>query len=222
MGHAIMKTAIVIGATGVTGKHITRELLKNNNYQKVVVFTRRLLEVKHPKLINHQVDFDKIEDWASFVQGGDLFCAMGTTRKQAGGKDAQYKVDYTYQANVIEAAAKNGVKRLFLVSSSSASIESKFFYPNMKGQLEEFSRKQNFETLVFFKPSIIEAQRPNIRIAEKIGAAVLRALSGWFSGMKNYKPIPASQLGSAIVSCASGSLDPGEHTYKLGKIFDFL
>jgi len=153
-----MKAAIVIGATGITGKHITRCLLENDNYERVIVFSRRLLDMKHSKLCNHRVDFENIATWASLIRGDDLFSVLGTTRKQAGGKEAHYKVDYTYQAKVIEAAAKNNVKRLFLVSSPVANIDSKFFYARMKGQLEEFSRKQSFETIAYFKPTIIEAQ----------------------------------------------------------------
>jgi len=217
-----MKTAIVIGATGATGKHITKELLGNDNYHKVIVFSRRLIDQKHPKLINHLVDFDQIHKWAWLLQGEDLFSCLGTTRKQAGGKDAQYKVDYTYQANVIEAAAKNGVKRLFLVSSPRANIKSKIFYFQMKGKLDEFVKQQNFETLVYFKPSIIEATRAVNRVSEKIGVSVFYFLGRWFPAMKNHKPISDRQLGRAIVNCASGSLDSGEHVYELGTIFNLL
>ena len=36
-----MKTAIVIGATGLVGSHITFQLLNDDRYEKVKVFVRR-------------------------------------------------------------------------------------------------------------------------------------------------------------------------------------
>ena len=35
---------------------------------------------------------------------------MGTNRKQAGSKEAQWTVDYTYQYEMARIAAQNGVK----------------------------------------------------------------------------------------------------------------
>jgi len=217
-----VKTAIVVGATGLTGKHITNCLLESDDYAKVIVFSRRLVAIKHPKLCNHLIDFEKFEDWCDLLLGDDLFLALGTTKKQAGSKEAQYRIDYTYQANVIEAAAKSAVKRLFLVSSPQANINSSFFYPRMKGQLEEFARKQHFKTLVFFKPTLIEGERSDDRPMEKVGSSILHALAGNITTMKSYQPILGSQLGRAIVNCASGQLSLGEHSFERAKIFDFL
>ena len=101
-----MKTALVIGATGLTGRYITHNLLAAEAYEQVVVFSRRALPEQHPKLVNHVVDFDHIDHWAELVNGDDLFSALGTTLKAAGSKAAQYKVDYTYQADVMAAAAR--------------------------------------------------------------------------------------------------------------------
>ncbi len=217
-----MHTAIVIGATGVTGKHITRYLVKSDYYSKVVAFSRRPLPEKSGKLINHVVDFDDIDSWANRVKGDDLFSALGTTLKQAGSKQAQYKVDYTYQANVIKAAAENGVKRLFLISSPSASSLSPFFYNRMKGELDNFAAQQGFATLVYFKPSVIEGDRPDNRIGEKIGGAFMHQLADWVPGMATMRPISGEQLAGAMVNCAVHPLPEGVHTFHLGEIFRFL
>ena len=108
-----MKTAIVIGATGITGKPLTKKLLASGHYSKVIAFTRRTLGFKHPKLVNHVVDFDAMPEWSALVQGDDLFAAMGTTLSQAGNKNAQYRVDYSYQAGVIEAPLPMGLRVCF-------------------------------------------------------------------------------------------------------------
>ena len=217
-----MKTALVIGATGVTGKHIVSQLLARSDYDQVVAFSRRALPVTHSKLVNHLVDFDHIDDWAALLRGDDLFSALGTTRKQAGSKKAQYKVDYSYQANVIQAAAANGVSRVFLISSPQASAESPFFYNRIKGELDDFAATQGFQTLVYFKPSIILGDRPDKREAEKIGGALAAGIAKWVPGASRYRPISGEQLGNAIVSCACSNIPAGAHTYELDEIFDLL
>lgn len=217
-----MKTALVIGATGVTGKHIVSQLLARQDYDQVLAFSRRALSVVHSKLVNHVVDFDHIEDWATLLRGDDLFSALGTTRKQAGSKKAQYKVDYSYQANVIQAAAANGVSRVFLISSPQASAESPLFYNRIKGELDNFAATQGFQTLVYFKPSIILGDRPDKRVAEKIGGALAAGIAKWVPGANRYRPISGEQLGNAIVSCAGSNIPAGVHTYELDEIFDLL
>lgn len=214
-----MKTAIVIGATGITGKPLTKKLLASGHYSKVIAFTRRTLGFKHPKLVNHVVDFDAMPEWSALVQGDDLFAAMGTTLSQAGNKNAQYRVDYSYQAGVIEAAAANGVARLFLVSSPQASIKSPFFYSRMKAELDAFAQSMSFGTTVFFRPSIIRGDRPDHRPGEKLGALISEHLANWIPGMQKYRPIKGKTLAQAIVNCATGELPEGRHNYELDEIF---
>lgn len=217
-----MKTAIVIGATGVTGLPLTRHLLESDQYARVIAFTRKPVGFEHPKLENPLVDFEELADWAHEIMGDDLFSAMGTTLKQAGGKAAQYNVDFHYQANACRAAAENGVRRLFLVSSPSADARSLFFYMRMKGELDDFVADLGFETLVYFRPSIIEGNRPDGRAAEKLGGTVARFAARWVPGMSGYRPISGDDLGRAIANCATGSLAGGTHTFELEDIFELL
>ena len=111
-----MKKAIVIGATGLIGKHLTKMLLDNPAYSTIKVFARKSSGINHPKLEEHIVNFDEIAKWKSNITGDELFSAMGTTIKKAGSKEAQFKIDVTYQYECAKAAAENGVKSYFLVS----------------------------------------------------------------------------------------------------------
>lgn len=122
-----MKTAIVIGATGLIGKHLTKLLLDNPAYSNVKVFVRRSINISNPKLEEHIVNFDEIAKWKDKITGDELFSAMGTTIRKAGSKEAQFKIDVTYQHEFAKAAAENGIKSYFLVSSSGANAKSNFF-----------------------------------------------------------------------------------------------
>ena len=44
------KSAIILGATGLTGNFVLKELLNNKDYSKLLVFSRIELEIKHDKL----------------------------------------------------------------------------------------------------------------------------------------------------------------------------
>ena len=129
---SLKKTAILIGATGLVGSHLLKQLLENDQYSKVKVFTRRSTGIIHARLEQHIVDFDEMEKWASRLSGDDLFCCLGTTLKKAGGKETQWQIDYTYQLETAKNAAENGAKAVVLCSSAGANPNSKMFYLKMK------------------------------------------------------------------------------------------
>ena len=132
--------ALLIGATGATGSDLLQLLLGDSKVERVAIFVRRDPQITHPKLEVHLIDFDKKEQWRHLVKGDILFSCLGTTLKDAGRKEAQWKVDHDYQYRFAEAARENGVETLLLVSSMNASLKSPFFYARMKGELEEAVR----------------------------------------------------------------------------------
>lgn len=53
--------AIIIGASGATGKELVTQLIENSRYSSIITFTRKPLTLTHSKLVNHVVDFDQPE-----------------------------------------------------------------------------------------------------------------------------------------------------------------
>jgi uncharacterized protein YbjT (DUF2867 family) len=121
-------TANVIGATGLTGKQLVLLLLENENFEKVRILVRRSTGLKHPKLEEHIVDFSNTDAWENLLTGDVLFSALGTTLKQAGSKEKQYEVDFTYNLNFAQKAKANGIENYVLVSSIGANAKSSIFY----------------------------------------------------------------------------------------------
>ena len=105
------KIALIIGATGATGSELVKQLLEDNHYSQVHIFVRCKPDLEHQKLHTHVVDFDQLDTWKDKLKGDVLFSAMGTTLKIAGSKAAQYKIDYTYQHDVAQAAAHSRLKQ---------------------------------------------------------------------------------------------------------------
>ena len=115
-----MKT-LLIGATGATGSDLLKLLLEDRDIDSVDIFVRRDPGIEHPKLSVHIIDFEKPEEWSHLVKGDVLFSCLGTTRKVAGSKSAQWKVDYDYQYNFAKVAKENSVECYALVSAMNAS-----------------------------------------------------------------------------------------------------
>ena len=131
------KHALVIGATGASGQEIVNFLLKDPNYDSVNIFVRRKVDSSDVKLNVNVIDFSQLHLYKDIIKGDILFSALGTTLKDAGSKDKQFLVDYTYQYEFAKIASENGVDTLSLISSIGANKESNFFYPKIKGKLEE-------------------------------------------------------------------------------------
>ncbi|HRN27810.1 MAG TPA: NAD(P)H-binding protein [Ignavibacteriaceae bacterium] len=214
-----MKTAIVIGATGLVGSYITLKLLDDSRYSKVKVFVRNSLEVKHPKLEEHIVDFEKLDLWKDEIKGDELYSALGTTIKKAGSKNAQYKIDFTYQYETAKAAAKNGVKSYMLISSAGANYKSSNFYLRMKGNLDEKVQLLNFKKIRIFRPSILVGLRSEKRVGESIGIKIAGLITRIIPALKRYKPIKASIVAEAMIVSANQNKSDKIKIYHPEEIF---
>ena len=69
-----MKTALVIGATGLVGSNLVNQLLLDDRFEKVVTFTRRDTGLSHEKLEENNIDFNDTKSWQDLVKGDVLLC----------------------------------------------------------------------------------------------------------------------------------------------------
>lgn len=207
-----MKTAIIIGATGLVGSTLVKKILDNPNYSKVTLLLRKPLDIQHPKLQQEIVDFDKLD--ATKIIGDDLFCAMGTTLRKAGSKEAQYKIDCTYPYEFGKIAKTNGVKQYILVSSIGSDANSNSFYLRTKGDLEQKIKALDFENFISVRPSFILGDRQEFRLGEKIGIVLAKAISPLLLGsLKKYRGIEAAQIAKSMQVLANKGLT-GVHFFE--------
>ncbi|MBK7408227.1 MAG: NAD(P)H-binding protein [Saprospirales bacterium] len=208
------KTAILLGATGLVGSQLLLQLLEHPAYQKVIVLSRRKPALQHAHLEVHLVDFDSPADFAHLLKGEDLFCALGTTLKKAGSRAAFFKVDFTYTREVARAARQNGVAQLLLVSAVGASPHSLFFYPRVKGELEQALKKLDFWAFHIFQPSVLMGKRKEVRFGEEIAGIALSRIDRLTQGalLKSYRPVDASTVANAMLVAAQ-QLQPGVHVH---------
>lgn len=195
------KTALVFGATGLVGSKLLEQLLLHPSYEKVIVFTRRLIKDNSPKLVQHKIDFDQLENHKHLITGDDIFLCLGTTIKKAKTKDNFYKVDFTYNFNIAKIAAMNRVSQLFLVSSVGADVHSFFFYSRVKGELEEAVQKLPFWSTHIFRPSVLLGERNENRFGEDLAKKLGRYIDLFTMNLlTKYKPVEADIVAKAMIS----------------------
>ena len=210
--------ALVLGATGATGRELVELLLDDSNYEKVSIFVRTVPKIKNQKLAIHKIDFAKLEGYKDLIKGDILFSVLGTTKKDAGGKKEQYLVDYTYQYEFAKLASDNGVATYSLVSSTGANAKSLFFYPRIKGLLEEAVKKLNFKKIDIFQPPMLIRQPDLMRTGEKSGIKFLNAINK-IGFLKSQKPLNVKDLAVKIVSFAMLKNQFGVTTYQPKDLF---
>ena len=190
--------ALLIGSTGATGIELTKQLIEQEEFTEVHIFVRNIPTINHPKLNVHKVDFNEINSWSDQLKGDVLFLAMGTTLKTAGSKEAQYKVDVTYQYETAKAAANNNVPKLILVSSTGANQNSIFFYPKIKGKLEEMVKKLNFKSIYILRPPVLDRGEVMMRPTERKTIAFIKRLNK-FGLLEYQKPMTTFFLASKMI-----------------------
>lgn len=190
--------AIIIGGTGATGKELVRQLLEDSRFDEVTVLVRKSYFDEQPRLTEILIDFEKLSSYKELIQGDVALSCLGTTLKDAGSKDAQWRVDHDYQFEFASIAKENGVESFILISAVGANANSFFFYNKMKGTLEQNIRKLNIEQFVVLHPGGIE--RPNsTRKGEEFGIKLIRALNA-VGILRGYSPISVNRLAKAMIA----------------------
>lgn len=214
-------TANVLGATGLVGTQLVALLLENTNFEKVRIFVRRNTNIKHPKLEQHIVDFEDEKIWKTQLKGDVLFSALGTTLKQAGSKEKQYKIDFTLNYDFARAAKANGIENYVLVSSVGANSKSRIFYTRIKGELDDAVGKIGFENLVILRPSSLTGNRQEKRMGEIITIPMATFFTKFV--FKKYRPIKDVIVAQAMINAVLApnnvrTIWEGEEVFDLAEI----
>lgn len=194
------RTALVAGASGLVGGHVLDTLLEDTRYQQVHSLGRRALSRQHPRLVQHTVDFARLDE-AALPRAQDAFCCLGTTLKKAGSQQAFRAVDHDAVLAFARAARAVGVQRFLVVTALGANARSRIFYNRVKGQVEEALASLGFDSLVILQPSLLLGERQEKRLGEQAAVVVSRALAPLLRPLGS-RPIEARIVARAMVSLA--------------------
>jgi uncharacterized protein YbjT (DUF2867 family) len=191
------RAVAIAGATGLVGREILQGLLADGSVAAIHALGRRPLDVQHPKLTSHVVDFAALP---ALPPIDEVYLALGTTIKVAGSQQAFRDVDFDANLAVARAALAAGARRAGLVSAMGADAHSRIFYSRVKGELEAALATLGFEALVIARPSMLAGNRAALgqplRHGEKIALNVSRLLRPIIP--VNYRSIYAADVARAL------------------------
>lgn len=192
--------AIVIGATGLVGNLILRELLNDNDFSEVRIFVRKPAGIVNQKLKEIISPMKDIISLSPEIQGDILFNALGTTIKQAGSKEEQQRIDRDLPITFARIASENGVRIMLNVSSVGANMKGGF-YLKTKAEMEN-GTEVSFPGAVFhFRPGLLIGKRKDFRLVEKIAFGVMKVIDPLLAGSSaKYRSMPVDKLAKAMVS----------------------
>ncbi|OIJ13424.1 hypothetical protein BKP37_10650 [Anaerobacillus alkalilacustris] len=193
------KTALIFGATGLVGNELIKLLLQREEYYKIVSVSRRSVGLTHEKLKEYIVDFNKLEQYEKLFKVDTVFCALGTTMKQAKTKEQFIKVDFDFPLKIAELAKENGVRQFFIITAMGANPKSKFFYNRVKGDVEGAIKELQLPSLYIVRPSLLLGNRKDNRLGEEIGQMIAVKLPFLFGGpFQKYKPNRSEDVARAM------------------------
>ena len=192
------RRVLLAGATGLVGREILHGLLADDSVAAVHALARRALDVQHPKLAVHVVDFAALP---ALPRLDEAYLALGTTIKVAGSQSAFRAVDFEANLAVARAALAAGARRAGLVSAMGADARSSLFYNRVKGELERALQQLRFEALVIARPSLLLGDRASLGQPVRRGEQLGERASRWIGPLlpANLKPIRAADVARALL-----------------------
>lgn len=198
------KTAILFGATGLTGSHVLQNLLKDERYEIIKVFTRSELGDRSDKIEIIKTSLEELDKHKDRINGHDVFCCLGTTIKKAGSRDNFRKVDLEFPAKIAEIASNNKVPNFLMISSIGADADSSSFYLRTKGEAEKAIQQFSFNKVVILRPSMLLGKRGEFRLLEEAGKLIMFPLRFLLRGrLRKYRAIDAQRVARAMVKFAN-------------------
>jgi len=212
-----LKEVTLFGGTGLIGSLLLDILIKDNDYHKINVVTRKSISLSHKKIKIHIIDFSDSKSYSQTLRNSQIvFASIGTTQsKMKGNKESYRKIDFDIIYNIAKACKENNVENFSFVSSSGANIKSNNFYLNLKGEIENSILNLNLSSTSVFRPSLLLGKRKEKRYGEKIAQLIMPFLS--FLMPSKYKPIKAALVAKSMVNI-SKSIQPGFKIYHYKEI----
>jgi uncharacterized protein YbjT (DUF2867 family) len=194
----VSPVAVVAGATGLVGRALVRQLAADRTWREVRALTRRDLpaEMAGPTVVPIRIDYARLDPSPPWAAADHVFCALGTTRRQAGSAEAFRRVDLDYPVALGRAALARGARHFLLVSAVGASPNSRFFYNRVKGEVEAAISALGFHSVTIARPSLLLGNRGTFRWAEQVGK-----LAGLLAPPR-YRPVAAGRVAAALIAAA--------------------
>jgi len=197
--------SLIAGATGLVGSHVVEQLGAAGD--RALALTRRPMDCLPESVSVHVVDYERLVDGQSLPEADHAYICLGSTIKKAGSQEAFHRVDHDYVIAIAQLAYEAGVRRIGVVSAVGATTETKNFYMNIKGEVEEAIVQFPFDHITFVQPGLILGDRVNDpRLGEQVAAFLTPLFNPLLRGKATkYKSIHSRDIAAAMIAQVQGN-----------------
>jgi uncharacterized protein YbjT (DUF2867 family) len=198
------KSAIILGATGLTGGLLLNELLADPRYNTIKIFSRSPSHMRHPKLKEFLGDLLSLSRFKPDFTADEVYCCIGTTKSKTPDKEKYRSIDYGIPVAAAQLCKENNIPTLLVISALGADAKSGIFYNKIKGQMEEAVLELGIAHTYILQPSIIGGHRDERRFGEWIAKKLFSVFNVLLLGpLKKYRSIQASSIVKAMIWLAN-------------------
>lgn len=193
------RTALIVGATGLTGSYVTRMLCECGQYGAVTALSQKTMAYRHPILHTKVIDFSMFtEEMVEPVD--DVFITTGPSVRRVRTQEAFERLNLEFPVKIAALAKRKGAQHVLVVSSRGAAADSYMFCSRVKKQLELQLSDLKLPRLSIFRPSLLSGKKQNFRIAEHLAERVLQLTARAFVGpLEKFRPVRAETVAAAMV-----------------------
>ncbi|MDP5230856.1 MAG: NAD(P)H-binding protein [Cellulophaga sp.] len=221
----LKKSAILLGATGLTGRILLDLLLKDDVYEKIKLFSRTSIGFTHPKIEEHLIDLLQLENYGKAFTGHEVFCCIGTTKKKTPDNETYRKIDFGIPVAAAKLAKQNNINTIIIISALGADAKSAVFYNKIKGEMENAVIAEKIANTHILQPSLIGGDRSEKRVGEWLFKQVMKVLGFMLVGnLAKYKTIEPETIAKAMLWLANNSYEnlkiESDQIKKIGSEYD--
>lgn len=197
------KTAILLGATGLTGNLLLHRLMADDRYATIKLFSRKPSGITSPKIKEFTGDVLQLDRFKGDFTADEVFVCVGTTSSKTKDRAVYRDIDFGIPHAAARLARENNIPAFLVISSMGANPRSKIFYSRTKGEMEQAVLGEKIPHTYILRPSLILGKRNESRIGEGIASVVMKVASPLLAGgMKKYRAIEADCIAAAMISLA--------------------
>ena len=214
---------LIVGATGLIGGLLTRNLVEQGRDKALHLLLRRPYREDVGKA---KVHVQLQENWPATIariKPDIVISCLGSTMKKAGSKAEFAAVDRDLVGAVAAAAKAAGAKQFISISSTMADSSASSFYLKTKGEAEDLLRAQSFDRLDIIRPGLLRGERTNEnRLGESLAIAASPLMDLLLHGkFRRYRSILASDVAAAIEVLMANSA-PGAYVHENDAVWQLV
>ncbi len=216
------KTAIILGATGLTGGLLLQLLLKDKRYRKIKLFSRSSSGIMNPKIEEYLGDVTSLDTFVNDFYADEVFCCIGTTKSKTPDKELYKRIDFGIPTKAAKLCKENGINVLVIISALGANLRSNIFYNRTKGEMEDAVLQLQIPKTHILQPSLISGKREEERIGEWIFKQLMKVANLVMAGpLKKYRSIHPNDIAKTMLWLANNEFMevriPSDLIHKIGR-----